>query len=60
MAKKISLQSLKLKYVKMFVFVRKKTRFCRTGEATIYELFFCTKNKSKQTQFLDKISCSDG
>ena len=50
----------KFKRVKMFVFVRKKTRFCRTGEATTYKLSLCTNYQSKQTRCLAKTSRSDG
>ena len=53
--KQHSLQTFEGKYAKLFVFVRKKTRFCRTGKTTNNELY-----KSKQTQLLAKISRSDG
>lgn len=51
---------LKVKYLKMFVFVLKKRAFVGTDEATIYELLLCTKYKIyiKTTQFLAKISSS--
>ena len=45
--KKLVYKFLKVKCVKMFVFVGKKLAFV---EATIYELLLCTKYKSKQTQ----------
>lgn len=51
---------LKVKYLKMFVFVLKKRAFVGTDEETIYELLLCTKYKIyiKTTQFLAKISSS--
>ena len=59
MAKKISLQSFEGKICKNVWFCAEYTHFCRIGEATIYELLLYTKYKSKQTQFLAKISCSN-
>ena len=47
------------KMCKKVCFCAEITRFCRTGEATIYELLLSTKYKSKQTQLLAKISRSD-
>ena len=54
MAKKISLQSFEGKICKNVCFCAEKTRFCRTGEATIYELFLCTKKNQNKHNFLTK------
>ena len=59
MGEKNNLQSFEGKMCKNVCFCAEKTRFCRTGEATVYELLLCTKYKLKKTQFLAKISRSD-